>query len=75
MSSGGKSVKVGYRYFFGIHMLVSRGEVDELVEIKVGGKTAWSGSVTSNASVQINAPELFGGDDGEARDQVRPVIK
>lgn len=71
MSSGGKSVKVGYRYFFGIHMLVSRGEVDELVEIKVGGKTAWSGSVTSNASLQINAPELFGGDDGEGGIQGR----
>ncbi|SIP90318.1 LamG domain-containing protein [Aquipseudomonas alcaligenes] len=71
MSSGGKSVKVGYRYFFGIHMLVSRGEVDELVEIKVGGKSAWRGSVTGNASVQINAPELFGGDDGEGGIQGR----
>lgn len=71
MSSGGKSVKVGYRYFFGIHMLVSRGEVDELLEIKVGGKSAWKGSVTSNATVQINAPELFGGDDGEGGIQGR----
>lgn len=71
MSSGSKSVKVGYRYFFGIHMLVSRGEVDELVEIKVGGKSAWRGSVTGNTSVQINSPELFGGDDGEGGIQGR----
>jgi len=64
---GGSSdpVKVGYRYFFGMHMLISRGEIDELVEIKVGGKRAWRGSVTENATIQINAPELFGGDDGE----------
>ena len=44
MSSGGKSVKVGYRYFFGIHMLVSRGEVDELVEIKVAARAAGQGA-------------------------------
>lgn len=60
-----KAVKVGYRYLFGIHMGIGRGPVDELVEIKVGDKTAWKGSVTSNQTVSINAPELFGGDDGE----------
>ena len=65
MGGSSKKVKVGYRYSFGMHMLVSRGEVDELVEIKVGGKRAWRGSVTGNSSFQIDAPELFGGDDGE----------
>jgi len=59
-----KAVKVGYRYYFGIHMGVGKA-IDELVEIKVGDKRAWSGSVTSNQTVTINAPELFGGDDGE----------
>lgn len=71
MGSSNKSVKVGHRYFFGIHMLVSRGEVDELLEVKVGGKRAWRGSVTGNASIQINAPDLFGGDDGEGGIQGR----
>ena len=71
MSSGSKSVKVGYRYYFGLHFLVSRGEVDELLEAKVGGKRAWRGSVTGNASIQIDAPELFGGDDGEGGIQGR----
>lgn len=59
-----KAVKVGYRYLFGIHMGVGKA-IDELVEIKVGEKRAWSGSVTSNQTININAPELFGGDNGE----------
>lgn len=56
---------VGYRYLFGIHMGVSRGPVDELVEIKVGDKAAWRGSVTANSDVAIDAYNLFGGEDGE----------
>ncbi|MEF2116065.1 discoidin domain-containing protein [Pseudomonas aeruginosa] len=59
-----KAVKVGYRYLFGIHMGIGKA-IDELVAIEVGGKHAWTGSVTSNQRISINAPELFGGDDGE----------
>jgi hypothetical protein len=65
MSSGGGSQTVGYRYLFGIHMGIGRGPVDELCEIKVGDKRAWLGSVTSNASVPIDAYTLFGGEDKE----------
>ncbi|PIA65830.1 hypothetical protein CDR19_25810, partial [Ectopseudomonas toyotomiensis] len=59
-----KPIKVGYRYLFGIHMGIGKA-IDELVAIEVGGKRAWTGSVTSNQRISINAPELFGGDDGE----------
>lgn len=62
---GRKKQTVGYRYFFGIHMGAGRGPMDELVEIKVGDRTAWAGSVTANETVQINKPDLFGGDDKE----------
>ncbi len=64
---GGKSssVTVGYRYFLGMLMGICRKECDELVEIKVGDRTAWKGSVTGNASITIDAPNLFGGDDKE----------
>lgn len=55
----------GFRYLFGIHMGVCRDRVDELVEIQVGDRSAWNGSVTDNAQIQIDAPDLFGGDDGE----------
>lgn len=58
-------VTIGYRYYFGAHMGVGLGEHDELVEIKVGDRTAWSGSVTGNTTVRIDAPDLFGGDDKE----------
>lgn len=40
-SSKGGNQTIGYRYSFGIHMGISRGPVDELVEIRVGDKQAW----------------------------------
>ncbi len=56
---------IGFKYLFGIHMGVSRGPADELLEVRVGDKTAWRGSVTDNDVVPIAAPELFGGTSGE----------
>lgn len=56
---------IGFKYLFGIHMGVGRGPHDELVEIKVGDKTAWRGSVTDNDTITIDQPELFGGEKGE----------
>lgn len=60
-----KKVTIGYRYYFSLHMGIGIGPLDELVEIKVGDRTAWSGSVTASSTVSINAPNLFGGDKGE----------
>lgn len=65
MSSGGSGVVIGYKYAFGIHMGLSRGPVDELVEVQVGGKTAWRGSITTNGNTTIDQPDLFGGERGE----------
>lgn len=78
MGRRNNSQVIGYRYLFGIHMGISRGPVDELLQIKVGGKNAWFGSVRGVAppgfvgpfvpgpvEVNINQPDLFGGDDGE----------
>lgn len=62
---GGKSQTIGYRYYFGLHMGVSRGPVDALVAIRVGEKTAWSGNITASTTFNIDAPTLFGGDSGE----------
>lgn len=56
---------VGYRYLFGIHMGISRGPVDELVEIKVGDRVAWRGSVKVNSEITIDKPDLFGGEESE----------
>ncbi|MBB2778323.1 UNVERIFIED_ORG: lysophospholipase L1-like esterase [Comamonas terrigena] len=64
---GGKSKKVtiGYKYFMGLHMGLCRGPVDAIRRIVVGDKIAWTGEITSNQSVAINRPGLFGGDDQE----------
>lgn len=62
---GSKEVTVGYRYYFGIHMGIGRGPVDELVEIRVGDRRAWNGSVTGNTRININKGYLFGGDEAE----------
>lgn len=37
---GGKQT-VGYHYYFGVHAGISRGPVDEVVEIKVADRTVW----------------------------------
>lgn len=65
MGSKGKNVTTGYRYFFGIHMGLSRGPIDELIEIRVGDKVAWKGSQKTSGIINIDAPELFGGDKQE----------
>jgi hypothetical protein len=61
----GKKTTVGYRYYFGLHMGMCRGPIDELVEIKVADRSAWKGSITGNTRIKINAPNLFGGDEKE----------
>ncbi|ALN83080.1 phage tail protein [Lysobacter antibioticus] len=60
-----KKQTVGHRYLFGLHMGLSRGPLDELVEIRVGDREAWKGSVTKTSRLFINKPDLFGGDKGE----------
>jgi hypothetical protein len=36
-----------------------------VVEVRVGDKTAWTGSVTDTGALNVNAPELFGGNKQE----------
>lgn len=55
----------GFKYFFGIHMGFGRGPVNELVEIKVGDKRAWKGSMADTGMIHIQQPALFGGDTQE----------
>jgi hypothetical protein len=46
-------------------MGLGRGPINELVEIRVGGKLAWFGSATTSGRYFIKAGKLFGGDKGE----------
>lgn len=65
MGGSSKSQIVGYKYFFGVHMGLGRGPVDAIHEVRVADKRAWIGEVTGNATINIDAPELFGGDERE----------
>ncbi|MFI8609529.1 hypothetical protein ACIGFL_14585 [Pseudomonas sp. NPDC077649] len=64
MGSKSKSVTVGFRYSFDIHFAIGKA-MDGLLAIRASGKNAWTGNVTSNQTINIDAPNLFGGDKGE----------
>lgn len=65
----GGSQTVGYRYLMSLHMGIARGPLNELVEIRVGDLTAWTGitdiSEGDPVRILINSPNLFGGDSKE----------
>ncbi|QXV73586.1 putative tail assembly protein [Rhizobium phage RHph_X2_30] len=75
MSKGGSEVTVGYRYYMTLQLGLGRGPIDEIVEIKVGDKTAWprlegkttnyDTTITDDRVTNIAAPSLFGGDKAE----------
>lgn len=64
MGSSSKAQTVGFRYSFDMHFSLGQ-SLDEICAIRASGKTAWTGSITENGQVRINAPDLFGGDKGE----------
>lgn len=74
-SKSGGSTTVGYRYYMTLQMVFGRGPIDEVVEIKVGDKTAWpfregestayDSTITDDTVTNIEAPSLFGGDKSE----------
>lgn len=68
----------GYKYFMDMHFVVSLGRggsapaavvKDGLMQVIAGDRIAWNGLevglLTGNGTIQINAPELFGGDEKE----------
>lgn len=62
---GGKSTTVGYWYSFAMHMGACRGPINAVRTIKVGDLVAWEGEVTTNDTIQIDKPALFGGEEKE----------
>lgn len=59
-----KKQTVGYRYYLGMHLVLCHGPIDKVETITVDKRTAWSGGSTGG-SVQINAENLFGGEERE----------
>lgn len=62
---GGGDVTTGYKYLMGVQLVPTVGPVDSVNRIIIGEREAWAGSVTDNATININRPELFGGDGRE----------
>lgn len=62
---GSKRTTIGYRYYMGMHMVICHGPVDEVEAIIVADREAWTGSVTSNQTIFVDSPDLFGGEKKE----------
>jgi hypothetical protein len=60
-----KKQTVGYRYYLGMHLAICHGPVDAVTEIQVGERQAWSGNLAASGRINLNAPELFGGEKRE----------
>jgi hypothetical protein len=63
--SGFSKSTVGHKYYIGWHSGLCHGPVDAITNILVGEKQAWSGNATSNTTISINSPDLFGGEKRE----------
>ena len=60
---GGKSKKqtVGYKYYLGMHQIFCHGPIDAVTRFTVDDRAAWTGNNTGS-QINVNAPNLFGGD-------------
>ena len=57
-----KSYVTGYRYYFGAQCGLCLGQIDAVRRVWVGDTEVWSGTV-QDGTIDINLPELLGGDD------------
>lgn len=63
--SGSKKQTIGHRYSLGFHMIFSHGPVDFISHILSDDKVAWQGFNTGNTSINVDAVNLYGGDEKE----------
>lgn len=83
----GSSQTVGYRYQVAYQMGLCYGPLDAFLAFKAGTKVAWTGNQAASGTININQPNLFGGDAdqggivgdmdicmGEATQQVNPYM-
>ncbi|AZS50632.1 hypothetical protein DM558_07500 [Entomomonas moraniae] len=64
MGMGSKKTVIGYEYNGTVHSGIGLA-MDELYQINIGDKTAWTGSIKQNGSIFIDKYNLFGGKKGE----------
>jgi len=54
-------ITTGFKYYVGIQLATCLGEINAVRRIWIGDKEVWSGTV-SDGTIDINEPNLFGGD-------------
>lgn len=64
MGGSSKKVTVGYKYYLGMHLILTHGPADKLLNITVDGRRAWSG-VSTGGRINVQADNLFGGEKRE----------
>lgn len=66
MGKDKKKPKIPYTdYFMSCHFGICNGPIDNLVRIKIKDEIAWEGVALPNDLIDINQPELFGGNEKE----------
>ena len=61
---GGSAQTVGYKYYLGMHMVLSHGPIDHISTIYVDDRIAWEG-FAAGGQISINKEGLFGGEERE----------
>lgn len=59
-----KSITIGYKYYLGVHFVLSHGPIDALTRITVDDRVAWTGDMGAGVGT-INNDKLFGGEKRE----------
>ncbi len=69
MGGGGskKSSVIGHKYYLGFHLVYCLSGINTIRAIATDKKTVWTGSVSSNRTISVNKPNLFGGDPPEGQ--------
>lgn len=62
MGGSRKTQTVGWKYPYDLHFGLAYA-IDSLLEFRAGDAAAWQGRASTNATIRINAPNLWGGDD------------
>jgi hypothetical protein len=60
--AGFSKATVGFKYHIGFHLGLCHGPVDAVTRVRVDKNIAWTGSITSNDTGEIDLPNLFGGE-------------
>jgi hypothetical protein len=60
-----KSQTVGFRYYMDLHFGICYGAIDRMIRLVAGQRQGWAGNQEANGAIDVNAPNLFGGDERE----------